>query len=68
MDGTSFYKCPELTFQEPENYVPLIIAAKNGNHKCVDLLIKAGADVNKQDSEKFTALTHAVKLDNWCLY
>ena len=41
---------------------PLIDAARFGNDKCVDLLIKAGADVNKSRNDgKDTALVYAVK-------
>ena len=42
----------------------LIKAAENGNNQAVDLLIRAGADVNKLNDLKFTALIRAAANGN----
>ena len=47
---------------------PLIDSARFGHHKCVELLIKAGADVNKsRNNGKDTALIYAVKASEKCV-
>ena len=51
-----------------QNYIrrqtPLMLAAQKGHDKCVDTLIKAGADVNETDAGAFTALVHAANNGN----
>ena len=42
-----------------EKFTRLIYANINGHHKCVELLMKAGADVNIPDTKGLTALMHA---------
>ena len=39
---------------------PLMSAANNGHQSCIDVLIKAGADVNDHDYRGNTALMYAV--------
>ena len=42
---------------------PLIVATMIENAKAIDLLIKAGADVNKKDFKNKTAICYAAKDD-----
>ena len=43
---------------------PLLLACRFGFPKCVDLLLKAGADVNMKGAANLTPLTQAVKHDH----
>jgi ankyrin repeat protein len=43
---------------------PLIVAAKNGHEKIVDLLLDAGADVRWMDEGGFTALNYGAQIGN----
>ena len=47
------------------DWTPLMEAAKEGYHKCVELLIQAGADVNYQDEIRRTALIEAAGSGNY---
>ena len=48
-------------FQYKYCYTPLMGGAREGHDKCVELLIKAGADVNEKDNAGKTALTPAAR-------
>ena len=37
----------------------LMLAVRNGHHQCAELLVDAGADVNKKNNLGFTALMNA---------
>ena len=51
-----------------EGYTPLIRAAENGHHSCLNELIKAGADVNATGSYGYTPLLMAsVKDETECV-
>ena len=48
------YEC--VNKQNEVGWTALMLAAHSGHHECVDLLIKAEADVNKRDNAGCTAL------------
>jgi ankyrin repeat protein len=47
---------PDTVVNVPDSRTPLALACKNHHVECAGLLIAAGADVNKMDSDKRTAL------------
>ena len=48
--------CEDCTKCETKDQTGLLSAAENGHHKCVDVFIQSGADVNKRDTRDNTAL------------
>ena len=47
------------SLQKKEKYTALMLASRNGHDKCVEILLEAGADVNKSNADGVTALMHA---------
>ena len=58
----------DVDILDNEGYTPLIRAAENGHHSCLNEMIKAGADVNATGSYGYTALLIAsVKDETECV-
>lgn len=50
-----------LAYHEPEGDNCLHIASRHGNYKAVEILLKAGFDVNEKGDMGYTALHYAYK-------
>lgn len=49
----------DVNQSEPDGYTALMLAAMNGHHICVNLLLNLGADVNESGKDDCTALMKA---------
>ena len=56
---TSGYNSIHSTHSTVRDYTPLILAGISGQYRCVDLLLEAGADVNKTSDLLTETLRHA---------
>ncbi|KAL7814957.1 ankyrin repeat-containing domain protein [Trichoderma aethiopicum] len=54
-----YRKFIDLDKGNSDGETPLIVASRNGNSECVEVLIQAGANINARDNKGWTALSHA---------
>ena len=53
-----------MNFQSINGETPIIVAANYGYNKALEVLVNAGADMNKRDLRGFTALMNASLTDH----